>query len=133
VTPDSTDPTELDTRGAETLAQYSDVMDRYLIHNGAQAAWDLVGAANGFIEESAPWTLAKEGDDDRLAAVLAALARCLARVTVLVSPFLPGKTTQVWANLGLPGTPEGAGWEGAVAPAVGGASVTKPAPMFPKT
>ncbi len=132
VVPDTSDQTELDTAGLEAIRKYAETMDGFLLHNGAKAVWDLVATANGFIEESAPWTLAKNSETERLAAVLAALARCLARITVLATPFLPAKTEQVWSDLGLKGEAWAAGWDSALEPQIGGFTVTKPKPLFPK-
>lgn len=130
--PSSTHQTELDTKGSQTIEKYAKAMDNYLLHNGARTVWDLVAAANGFIEESAPWALAKQGDSEKLSVVLAALARCLCRITILATPFLPTKAEQVWSDMGMAGDAATAGWDGAANPQVAGSTVTKPNPLFPK-
>jgi methionyl-tRNA synthetase len=96
----SGDATELDaaTRGA--WDRYVALMDQHLLHEGAAAAIRLVAEANGFVERSAPWALAKAGDVERLDRTLASLADCVARITVMLSPFLPGKTGDAWMALG---------------------------------
>ena len=130
--PDSEETVSLDSEAQKCQAEYVSQMDRYLLHNGAQAAWDLVAAANGFIEEMAPWSLAKEGNDEKLDVVLAALARCLCRVTILASPFLPTRVEQVWKGLGMSGAVAEAGWGAVEKPEVTGNSVEKLKPLFPK-
>lgn len=93
--------TSLDKKALETLAAYRSAMDRYLLREGAAAAMELASAANVFIEEQAPWKLAK---DDSLSAdldrVLAGLARTLARLAILLSPFMPEKCAALWQALG---------------------------------
>lgn len=126
------DVTSLDKAGDEVIERYATAMDRFLLHEGAAAAWSLVDTANRFIETEAPWTLHKQGQQADLEQVLGALARTLARITLLASPFLPRKTAEVWTGLGLPGTPEQAGWAQAANPPVGGKTVRKLAPLFPK-
>ena len=94
-------PTPLDERALETVTSYRAVMDGQLLHQGLAAAMDLAGAANVFIEESAPWKLAKDaGAADQLDAVLGSLARTLARLAILLSPFMPRKSLELWRALG---------------------------------
>ncbi len=130
--PQSAGPTPLDTFGDECIAGYREAMDAHLLHVGADHAWRLVDRANGFIEERAPWSLAKQGQSAELEETLGALARCIARVTLMAAPFMPGKTQEVWAALGLPGRVEAAGWEELERPPTGGHQVEKLPPLFPK-
>ncbi len=130
--PGVTDLTELDRAGEDAISAYQTAMDNHLLHEGGNAAWGLVSQANQFIEERAPWSLAKAGEDQELDIVLAALARALARITILASPFMPGKTQTVWNGLGLDGSPGEKGWEDLSEPATGGVTVHKFEPLFPK-
>lgn len=93
--------TDLDRRAGPVLAAYRGAMDDYLLHEGIAAAMDLARAANGFIEEQAPWKLAREESGGaQLDAVLASLARALGRLALLLSPFMPGKCDELWKALG---------------------------------
>ena len=130
--PSHAGPTPLDEFGAECIAAYRESMDQHLLHAGGEHAWRLVDRANGFIEERAPWALAKEGRSDELEETLAALARGVARITLMAAPFMPGKTQEVWDALGLDGDVAAAGWAALDEPPTAGRSVTKPPPLFPK-
>jgi len=130
--PDRAEPTTLDAAGDEIVAAYRTAMDRHLLHEGADLTWKLVDRANGFVEERAPWTLAKEGRTGELEEALAALARALARITLLASPFMPTKTQSIWEALGLPGTVADVPWGYVERPPTGGAASRKPPPLFPK-
>ena len=66
-------------------------MDALDLRSGAEAAWSLVSAANLFVQQTAPWSLAKLQREAELDDALAALARALARLAVLASPFIPVK------------------------------------------
>jgi methionyl-tRNA synthetase len=92
--------TDLDTATRDGWTRYVSAMDQHLLHEGAATAIRLVSEANGFIERTAPWALAKSGDAATLDRTLAALSDSIARVTVMLSPFLPGKTADVWTALG---------------------------------
>jgi methionyl-tRNA synthetase len=84
--------TSLDDMIPETLAAYAVRMDASRLHEGAAAAFDLVSAANGFVEARAPWKLAKNpAQSSALDETLHALAHALAAISVMLSPFMPGK------------------------------------------
>jgi len=107
-------------------------MDRLDLRGGAEAAWDLVATANLYIQQTAPWSLAKAGREEELDVALAALARALYRLAVLASPFLPGKACSLWQSLGLPGGPDKQAWNALEAPPVSGVMTRRPEPLFPK-
>jgi methionyl-tRNA synthetase len=91
-----------------------------------------VATANLYIQQTAPWALAREGREAELDGALAALAACLHRHAVLASPFMPGKAQDLWAALGQPGEAAAAAWAGLDRPAVAGARTTKPDNLFPR-
>ena len=102
------------------------------LRGGAEAAWELVATANLYIQQTAPWSLAKAGRDAELDVALAALGRALYRLAVLAGPFLPGKACSLWQSLGLAGGPDANAWSALESPAVGGVSTGRPEPLFPK-
>jgi len=122
-------PTALDEARGTAWTRYTDAMDRHLLHEGAAAAMALVAEANGFIEARAPWALAKQGDHAALAETLGALADTLQALTIMLTPFLPTRTSVVWRALGnstdvtpVTGSP----------PSSAGQRVEKVTPLFPK-
>ena len=76
-------------------------MDACDLRGGAEAAWELVATANLYIQQVAPWKLAKEERDAELDVALAALARALYRLAVLTEPFIPGKAPASGESLGV--------------------------------
>lgn len=130
--PAGTGDTPLDHEGDTLILAYRDAMDRHLLHQGAQGMWALVSRANQFVEETAPWNLVKAKDSAGLNRALGALARALARITLMIQPFIPGKAEEVWGGLGLPGTSDRARWAELQDPPTGGAKVRKLPPLFPK-
>lgn len=106
--------TPLDTIRTGKAAAYRAQMDDYRLHQGARTAMELVGAANGFVDETQPWALAKrEKQDDSDAAgareslddALGALVRALGTVAALLYPYVPAKATELWESLGGDGAP----------------------------
>jgi methionyl-tRNA synthetase len=101
------EPTELDRRASDTLLRYRAAMDANLLHQGIAAAMELAGAANGFIEERAPWSQAKDpAQAEALDATLAALVRILAVLATLLEPFMPERMERLARDLGLDRLPQ---------------------------
>ena len=86
---------------ADAVAAYSPKMESWAIHHGIEEAWKIVTAANGFIEQTQPFKLAKdETQADRLDAVLRHLVEALAQVTVLLNPIMPVACPKIREQLG---------------------------------
>ena len=99
-------PTRLDEDIAGALLRYRSAMDENMLHQGAATAMELSSLANGYIEEQAPWALAKDpAAAGRLDEVLSALARAVASLCVLLEPFTPSKMAELAPRLGLDAVP----------------------------
>ena len=128
----SSGPTPLDESGGKALEAYTRAMEALDLRGGVEATWELVAAANLFVQQTAPWALAKAGKQDGLDSALSALARALARLAVMVSPFMPGKAQAIWTQLGLEGEVGSQKWSEATQPRVSGHTVRPPEVLFPK-
>ncbi len=128
---EGTTVTELDKAAAALVASYVTAMSEFDLKGAAVAIERMVREADGYVSASAPWALAKAGDDETLDTVLASLARTLLRLALMSAPLMPGKARQLWAALGQDGDPDGQ-WNRAEQPALGGSVVSKPENLFPK-
>src|SRR5438034_1460957 len=90
--------TPLDDAAREHLAAYQRAMDGNRLEEGAAQWMDLAARANRYIEETAPWKLAKAGRDAELDQVLASLARTVVRLAILDSPFIPATAYAAWTQ-----------------------------------
>jgi methionyl-tRNA synthetase len=70
--------------------------NRYL-----QSVWALVTRANQYVEENAPWALAKKNEFERLGSVLYNLAEALRQIAVYIYPVMPSKAQNIWDALGI--------------------------------
>lgn len=132
VVPSATAGTPLDQSGQASVTAYLRAMDALDLRGGAEAAWELVSAANLFVQQTAPWALAKAGKDQELEETLAALARALARLAVLASPFMPSKAQNLWEMLGLEGQVAQSSLQSAEQPAPAGRKIQRTEVLFPK-
>jgi methionyl-tRNA synthetase len=122
----------LDRNGQDTLQRYRATMDALDLRGGAEAVWGLVSAANLYVQQTAPWALAKANKQSELDEVLGSLARVLARLAILTSPFIPGKAQALWGMLGFAGDVSSERWGSAERPAVAGRTVSRAEVLFPK-
>jgi methionyl-tRNA synthetase len=60
-----------------------------------------VTRANRYVEENAPWSLAKKNDMDRLASVLYNLAESLRIIGLCLYPVIPGTSQKIWNSIGV--------------------------------
>ena len=91
---------ELRTTAARVVPVYDAAMDNLEFSEAMAAARQLVGRANKYIEETAPWTLHREGDA-RLGTVCAELLEAVRVSTMLLHPVIPRATARVAAEMGI--------------------------------
>ena len=122
----------LDEAALGLIGAYQRAMDAARLDEGAAHWMQLAARANGYIQETLPWELAKAGKDAELDHVLASLARTVGRLAVLGLPFTPAAAATVWGLLGGSGPVEGVrlGELETFDPA--GRKVAKPPILFPK-
>jgi methionyl-tRNA synthetase len=88
---------------AELRADVTRWLDVYDITNALEAIWQRVRRLNQYVEETAPWQLAKdEARAPELDRVLYNLADGLVAVAVAVAPYLPQSAPRILAALGQP-------------------------------
>ena len=84
----------------DTLARYFTLMDGYRNADATDAVMNLCKRCNKYIDETAPWVLAKdEAQKDRLEAVLYNLCECIRLVASLLTPLLPDTAAAIFAQL----------------------------------
>ncbi len=117
----------------ETVAGYSDAMDHMELNQAIKDVWNLIGRANKYIDETAPWILAKDpAQAERLQAVMYNLAEALRIVAILIAPFVPVTAPKIYEQLGL-GKPESFFMADAVwGKLATGTKVQKGEPLFPR-
>jgi methionyl-tRNA synthetase len=83
------------------VAEVSELLDRAEITQALERIWQRVRRLNRYVEETAPWQLAKdEAARDQLDMTLRSLAEGIRAVTVLLHPYMPETATKLLAALG---------------------------------
>lgn len=82
-------------------ARVGEAMGRLEFSVALEAIMDVVARANQYIEQAAPWKLAKQPERAKqLERVLAVLAEVIRIVAILLDPFMPCAAEAIWQQLG---------------------------------
>ncbi len=93
---------QLEALAAETPVKVEELMDTLQFNTALTQIWKLVSRTNKYIDETAPWVLAKdENSRGRLAGVMAHLAESLRITAILIAPFMPTTSKQIFEQLGI--------------------------------
>ncbi len=101
---EATAPADLEVRdtAARVIERYHAAMAEHHLDEALAAMMELVGAANGYAEGQAPWSLNTAGESERLAQVLAVLAEACRIIGHLLAPTAPAAARRIHEQLGTP-------------------------------
>ena len=90
-----------------TVKTFADDMNSMKISHAIKAVWAFISRANKYIDETAPWALAKdESKKHELANTMYNLVEALRVISGLIYPYMPTTAGKLWQQLNLPGTIE---------------------------
>jgi methionyl-tRNA synthetase len=123
---------ELAPDAEKAIAETRSLLAQNELQHALQTIWSLITRANQYVDQTAPFKLAKDpAQAQRLDEVLYNLVETCRVLAVLLWPFLPGTATKIYAQLGLSGEPNqfsAAVWGKLSA----GHQIGDPAPLFPR-
>jgi methionyl-tRNA synthetase len=105
-------------------------MSDQAFHLALEAIWRVVGEANRYVDEQAPWVL-RTGDPARMRAVLYILAETIRHLAILLQPFVPASAAKLLDQLSVPGGRRDFAAL-AQAPLTPGTRLPKPEGIFPR-
>ncbi|HKI51370.1 MAG TPA: methionine--tRNA ligase, partial [Geothermobacteraceae bacterium] len=116
-----------------TVAQVDQLMNDLAFNKALQSIWELISAGNKYIDDTAPWALAKDpAAAGRLGTVMYNLMELQRLVALLVAPFMPESAQKILCSLGVANDVsllEGHDSWGGLVP---GSSIAKAQPLFPR-
>ena len=102
---------ELKDLAVSTTLKVEQLMDKLQFSSALTEIWRLVSRTNKYIDETAPWILAKdEAQYPRLASVLYNLAESIRIISILIEPFMPNTTPTIQQQIGIQ-KPEEKEWD----------------------
>ncbi len=134
-----TPDTEIVALAESVCADYERSLSVFRFNDVLEATWRLVGRMNKYIDEKAPWGLAKaanNGDTESAKALAQTLTACLEVtriVALLTSPFMPTASAAIYQQLGITEPLETVTWSDTTWGGLkAGTKVTAPKPLFPR-
>jgi methionyl-tRNA synthetase len=101
-----TDETTISGFVAHARDQFLSQFEGLNFSRALEVAWSVVARVDKMISDAKPWNLAKdETQQQTLGAVLYRAAESLRWLSVLLYPVMPGASTAIWQQLGLPDSP----------------------------
>jgi len=124
---------ELKVKALAVAGEMNKSVPNFDFINALTKIWEVINIANKYIEDSKPWTLAKEKKTGELASMMYNLLEVLRITAVAISPFMPGTANNIRSQLGMPDEgaiqiSEAAEWGGLRS----GMKISKANPLFPR-
>lgn len=76
------------------------LVNHFALNEALANVMATLSAVNGYLERTAPWLAAKEGNEERLATSLYTAAEAVRLCTLLLWPVMPERTADLWQQLG---------------------------------
>ncbi|HBT20730.1 MAG TPA: methionine--tRNA ligase [Peptococcaceae bacterium] len=135
--PSAEEPIDRELRefAQKTVSNVENLMEEFELSNAVGEIWKLVNRTNKYIEETAPWALARDSSKrSRLETVLYYMVEALRFCTVMCTPFMPGLPPKVYMQLGIENETHVHTWEsiekwGALP---SGVRINRGEPIFPR-
>jgi methionyl-tRNA synthetase len=102
--------TEADQKLLGASAALLDTVRRELsvqaFHKAIEVIWNVIGDANRYVDEQAPWALRKT-DPARMGTVLYVLTETIRRLAILTQPLMPDASAKILNQLAVPNDERG--------------------------
>ena len=98
--PNSVDE-ELEQYAIEQIEAFETKWQNYEIANAIQEIWNLVARTNKYIDETMPWTLAKEEKTEELKSVMYHLIENLRKIAIMIKPFMNETADNILHQIGI--------------------------------
>jgi tRNA synthetases class I (K) len=98
-------PNEVDEEFEEytlnQICKFEEKMEQYEISGALQEIWGIISRTNKYIDETTPWTLAKEGNKEKLESSMYHLIENLRRIAILLKPFINDTAENIFKQIGI--------------------------------
>jgi len=122
---------ELEARANQAHKSITQALEACHFKEAWKALMELAHYGNQYLDQAAPWKLAKE-DPERCREVLVGLCNLTRALSLLMAPFLPNAAARVWQALGQGDGIEEAGWSRTLETRTSFELKDKPLPLFGK-
>ncbi len=86
--------------GTEAMQNFVQLFTQARFSQAIDALWEFVRALNKYVDTEAPWALAKQGNMERLTAIMYTLLESLHKIALHIWPIMPGTAATLLMQLG---------------------------------
>ncbi len=98
-------PNEVDEEFEEytlnQICKFEEKMEQYEISGALQEIWGIISRTNKYIDETTPWTLAKEENKEKLESSMYHLIENLRKIAILLKPFINDTAENIFKQIGI--------------------------------
>jgi methionyl-tRNA synthetase len=119
----------LEEQAEAAFRELCSAMEVYETHRALEGVWKFVRFCNRYLEDKAPWKMAKDAAlSSLLEEVLRSVLKACVRISVLIEPFMPVTALEMRRQLGVLTVVSLLNWEELPAPV----KVSDAVPLFPR-
>lgn len=117
------------------VEEVAECIDRLQFSEALSSIWGVIARTNKYLEEQAPWRLAKDETNGlRLDTILYTVLETVRAIAIVIQPFMPTVSQAIWSQLGIPEPLSEQSWDDAAAwgKLKPGTRTAEPKPIFPR-
>ncbi len=99
-TPNDVDE-DMEKYALDQIEKFEKKWNNYEIANGIQEIWNLISRTNKYIDETMPWNLVKEGQNEKLESCMYHLIENLRKIAILIKPFMRETSENIFSQIGI--------------------------------
>ena len=85
----------------EHITKFEKLIDNFEIADSLKEIWQLIARTNKYIDETAPWQLAKEEKTEKLESSMYHLIENLRKIAILIKPFMNDTAENILRQIGV--------------------------------
>ena len=92
---------DLEDYAIKQIEKMQENIEELKLDTSLEEIWKLISRTNKYIDETTPWTLAKEENKEKLASVIYHLIENLRRIGIALRPFMKNTSSKILKQIGI--------------------------------
>lgn len=92
---------ELEKYTSEKIQKFEELWNSYEIANAIQKIWNIIARTNKYIDETMPWELSKNQENQKLESCIYHLVENIRKIAILIKPFMENTSNEILRQLGI--------------------------------
>ena len=90
---------QIEKTALETSRKVEKELENIEYSKALTTIWEFIGEVNKYVDDMQPWTLAKNGETERLSTVLWVISESIRVINILINPFMPETSSEISVKL----------------------------------